>query len=77
MHFNGLQVITSVNLTVPGEPVEIPRSWRERLFTRPWQPLKRTRTVTPQIPHPGALIMRDKILMHPATYQKLKDTFGK
>ena len=29
------------------------RTWRERLFTRPWHPLQRTKTITPQVPKRG------------------------
>jgi hypothetical protein len=27
-------------------PVTVPRSWRERLLTRPWRPCQRTKTIT-------------------------------
>ena len=73
MMVNGLRVIESVYLTEPGEPYEVRRSWTERLFSRPWEPLRRTRTIIPQVPMKGGYrIGRDAIAMHPETVRQLK-----
>lgn len=70
---NGQRVITSEYLTEPGEPIEVRRSWRERLFSRPWQPRKRTRTVIPQVPSRQASIMPNgTIVIHPAMLSALR-----
>ena len=72
MNLNGVEVITSVWLTESGEPVQVRRSWRERLFSRPWRPLRRTRTFVPQVPSKHAYRMGDRIVMHPAMLAQLK-----
>lgn len=72
MTLNGLNLVLSVDLVEDGEPYEIRRTWRERFFTRPWQPLKTTRTVVPKIPCKGALQLGNTIVIHPATYEALK-----
>ena len=41
---------------VPGAIV-VKRTWRERLFSRPWRPLQKTKTVAnPSCPHDGEII---------------------
>lgn len=74
MVFDGYRVIESVYLTEAGEPYQVPRSWKERLFSRPWQPLKRTRTVTPQVPMKGGVRFGNgTILMHPETVRHIRE----
>lgn len=79
-HFLGMTVIESTELTVPGPERTARRSWRERLFSRPWRPLVKTRTYTPRLPHPGGVRFendgRHYLMMHPATYAALKATFA-
>jgi hypothetical protein len=71
--FWGTRIILNPNLTEAGPPREVPRTWRERLFTLPWRPLVATKWITPQIPMQGGLQIGDKIMMHPQTYNKLKN----
>ncbi len=72
--FFGMRIIWSEHLTQDGEPVEVRRSWRERLFSRPWQPFRATRTFIPKIPYRGALKLNEStLIMHPATWQALQD----
>jgi hypothetical protein len=72
--FYGLRIIESVHLVQDGEPYEVRRSWRDRLFTRPWRPLVRTRTVVPKVPYRGALgINSHTVAMHPETARRLRD----
>ena len=41
---------------VPGVIV-VKRTWRERLFSRPWRPWRKTKTVAnPSCPHDGEII---------------------
>jgi hypothetical protein len=69
----GLKIIESVYLTEPGDPIEVRRSWKERLFSRPWHPLKKTRTFIPQVPMRGAYRLgNDSVVMHPAMAAKLR-----
>jgi hypothetical protein len=59
-------------LTIPGEPYEQVRTWKERLFSRPWNPFKKTNTIIPQIPDPNVyFIGDDKVVMHPEIARKL------
>jgi hypothetical protein len=70
--FNGVKIILTPHLEQDGEPVEIKRTWRERLFTRPWQPFKATRTHIPKVPYKGAMkINEHTVAMHPQVYREL------
>ena len=74
MTFGGLRVIESEWLTQDGEPVQVRRTWRERLFSRPWRPLQATRTVIPQVPYQGAMTLgRDAVVMHPAIARQMRE----
>lgn len=78
MTLNGVRIIESVWLTEPGNPVEVQRTWRQRLFSRPWRPWKATFTMIPHVPMRGGYQMGDAIVMHPETVRKLKSaTEGK
>lgn len=50
---------------VDGEPMQVRRSWRERLLTWPWRPLQSTKTVIPKVPYQGAYQIGNRLLMHP------------
>lgn len=70
---SGFRVIESEYLTEAGEPVQVRRSWRERLFSRPWRPLRQTRTVIPQVPMKGGYRLgKHTIVMHPETLRQLR-----
>ncbi len=72
--FNGLRIIESVWLTEAGAPVEVHRTWRERLFTRPWKPWQTTRTVIPQVPMRGGICLGyGTIVMHPEAVRLLRE----
>lgn len=71
--FNGLKVVESVYLTEPGEPMSIPRTWKERLWSWPWRPWQATRIIIPQVPQRGGTIIGDTIYMHPATVQQVRE----
>jgi hypothetical protein len=80
--FNGMRVFINPNLTQPVEPIhtQVPRSWRERLclrsyqewVTAPFEPWKRTRTVTtiPQVP--TCYQVGNVFYMHPAIADQLR-----
>lgn len=73
-HLNGFKLVESIVLTVPGEPVEVPRTWRERLFTfKPWRPLQATRWQATSKPDPAYYILKseNKIVAHPETMRRL------
>lgn len=67
------RIIESLLMADDGEPYEVPRTWKERLLTRPWRPLKTTRMVVPKIPKKDAMRFRDgTLVMHPVTAAKLR-----
>lgn len=69
----GMKVIESTFLTEPGEPEERRRSWRQRLFSRPWRPWKVTETWIPQRPYRGVVKMgRNTLVVHPDTLKQLR-----
>jgi hypothetical protein len=68
----GLKVVTDINLVEPGESYEVPRMWKERLFTLPWRPFKKTRTVIPMVPSMTVYRYGDKLIMHPAMLEEYK-----
>lgn len=71
--FNGLNVYTNPHMVEEGELYEELRSWRERLFTRPWRPLKKTKTVIPMVPSKEVFCFPDgRTVMHPAMLEELK-----
>lgn len=56
---------------------EVKRTWRERLFTLPWQPFKATRTEITTTPSKVCYQMPDgSLVMHPATAAELKRQLG-
>lgn len=72
MTFQGMPVLTSEWLTDP-EQRTVRRTWRERLFTRPWRPWVATKTITVQVPSTKVLILPGpKVLMHPAQVETLR-----
>ena len=74
---NGLKFITSNILTIPGEPYQVKRTFKERFFSRPWRPLQAEKTIVPQIPDPKAVFMGNTVVMHPVVLRafmtELKD----
>ncbi len=60
-------IITDINLLEDGEPREVVRTWKERLFS--WNPWKRTKTVIPRIPSRQVYGLPDgTVVMHPNTF---------
>jgi hypothetical protein len=72
--WNGVKVMTDPFMLEDGEPYEVDRTWKERLFTfRPWRPLKKTRTVVPRVPMKSVIkIGGEAIVMHPAIFEEFK-----
>lgn len=70
----GAKVYENALLTKPGTPYEVKRTLKERLWSRPWQPLKATTWVTPQVPSSDIFTMPDgSLVMHPETVQLLRN----
>ena len=69
----GVKIIESLLMVEDGEPYEVKRSWRERLFSRPWRPLLPTRTVIPKVPKREAIRLPDgSWVMHPEIARMLR-----
>lgn len=70
--FYGLKIVTNPLMVEDGEPFQERRSWKERLFSLPWHPMMKTRTVVPKIPKKEAVQMDDgTLVMHPAMAEEL------
>ena len=71
------KVITDINLTEDGEPEIVKRMIKERLFTLPWKPFVKTKTIIPKIPMQTAfLVGGDTLIMHPFFLEQLKLHLG-
>jgi hypothetical protein len=71
-HINGFKVILSEILTEVGKAYEVARPWRERLFSRPWNPTKKTKICHPIIPSRSVYQTDDGLIMHPVMFAELK-----
>ncbi len=71
-YFPPYKIIENHLLTVPGPPMTVVRTRRERLFSRPWMPLQRTRTVIPQIPSTQIYQVGDTLVMHPVMAERMR-----
>jgi hypothetical protein len=70
--FCGRKIIASLGMVEEGEKCEVPRTWKERLFSLPWRPLLKTKIITPMVPKQEALVMPDgTFVMHPSMLDKL------
>ncbi len=74
----GIPIIENEILVVDGEPYQRRRSWRERLFTRPWRPWRATKWVVPKIPDPNIYVSNiepwgKRIYAHPVTAQRIRE----
>ena len=72
--WGGVKIIQSEAMVEPGEPIEVPRTWRERLFTLPWRPFKKTKTVIPMVPQKRAIkLPGGELIMHPTMVRALME----
>ena len=69
----GINIVEDINLTLPGETIEVERSWKERLFTLPWRPFTKTKIKMLMLPSPELYLFREHNLIvgHPETIKKL------
>lgn len=74
---DGVRIYTNEHLVLQ-ERKQVERTWRERLFTLPWRPLRRYRTIVTCRPNPSPMLMyvngQPIFFMHPETFQQLKET---
>lgn len=69
--YHGIPVVLDPNLR-EYELREARRTWRERLFTRPWRPFTTTRYWQEAVPSSQVLFFGGFYLMHPLTFRALK-----
>lgn len=69
---NSIRIIENPILTMEGTPYEVKRTWKERLFTLPWEPLKATKTVVPQVPSTEIIYANGVMVMHPEMANKIR-----
>ena len=69
--YGGFEIVENQNMLVNDGP-PIKRTWRERLFSRPWRPLVTHRQ--PMKPDPDFIVSHDErtIFCHPATARELR-----
>jgi len=71
MIFQGHRVFLSPILTKTVTS-EVRRTWRERLLTLPWRPLRATKFKSVQIPSDEVIQTRDGLFMHPELWERFK-----
>lgn len=71
--YAGFKICPSWALTV-NKVYEVPRTWKERLFTWPWRPLQTTRTEVRTEPSDQIVRMGDTIFCHPSIADKIRES---
>ena len=73
----GVRIMEDALMVEDGEPYEVCRTWRERLFSTPWRPLRTTRTAIPKVPKMDAVRLPDgTLVMHPEMMARLRELHG-
>lgn len=71
MIISGITIKTNPNLVVPGETKAVKRTWRERLFSRPWRPLQTHNYIQTYDPDPNFYDIGGVMFCHPVLLDKL------
>lgn len=75
-HWNGFQIVETELMTLPAETLTFRRTWRERLLTFPWHPMRKWRHVTlPPAPRNDLIVSHElgRIYCHPTVAAKLRE----
>ena len=72
-YLEGFDVFTDLTMTESGEPYQERIPWSKRLFSLPWRPLKKTKTVVPQVPSKTAIRFQNRLIMHPEMLEVIKN----
>lgn len=73
MDILGVKIITNHLMVENGDPYKVIRTWKERLFSCPWRPFKKTRTIIPKVPMRSVMkLPNGTYVMHPAMLNELK-----
>lgn len=60
-------------MVVDGEPYEVERTFKERWFSFPWRPFRKTKIVTPKVPDDRVVQMGDTLMMHPVVAKAFRE----
>lgn len=71
-YFQGLRVALNPQMVVPGDPVQIRRTWGERLLSWPWRPWVSTKWVPTFKPSSDVFRAGDTLVMHPDTWCRVQ-----
>lgn len=69
---NGYRVVENISMTLAGEAHKEKRTWKERLFSLPWNPFKSHNITIPQIPSTEVIMFENSMIMHPDIAEKLR-----
>lgn len=69
--FFGCEVHQDFCLVVHDGWETVARSWKERLFSRPWRPWQKTRKIPKYKPDPNLYTFNGKLIGHPDTIEKM------
>lgn len=73
--FGGKDVILNELMTqTKSETVD--RSIMERLFSRPWNPMKKTKVILKTVPSRECYITGSRVIMHPAMWEEIRKIKG-
>lgn len=77
LHFPAISfAIIESDLCVVEREVTVERTWKERLFSLPWRPLRTTKVVVERHPDPMLRMLGDGIIVcHPAVAFQLRAEF--
>ena len=68
---NGNRFVEAPLMTEP-KLIEEPRNWKERLFTRPWRPMKKTKFTSIQVPSRQVMCIDGTYYAHPAMIEEIR-----
>lgn len=72
LSYMGYKIVPS-NLLVDHKTKKVVRTFKERLFSLPWRPLRKFKIVSYTIPIQSILITNSgKMICHPTIYEKIK-----
>lgn len=76
MILKGRPIYASLILT-EAKTEEVPRAWKERLFSWPWRPLKTHKFVTTQVASRDVVCLHGKLFAHPDLIEEIKAAIDK
>lgn len=78
MDYSGMQVVTNNLLVEPDGFDIVKRTWKERIFTRPWTPLRPTKAVQRFKPSEHIYVLHGRtIVCHPYVADRIRQAAEK